>query len=188
MHNLPLSHCNQKRFDIYYDLIIFCHLFKYGKSINYTQFLGESQIKRHAGVTEENGVIMVNPKNSHAVRMKNIEGKFGNGQELSRNQLFTIMFTSAKARGASARGAASANLDTEIFEAMHVYHAVTQSQSYSSCGKLMRLQRFLLCRKKNVFHKKIKCGEMKARAIAKNVLSVFCLQKVCILLRLMALC
>lgn len=62
---------------------------------------------------------MVNPNNSHAARMKTIEGKFSNGQQLSREQLITIMF-----------GPADLNyFEAAAVETMQNFHPATRSQS-----------------------------------------------------------
>lgn len=128
-------------------------------------FSGECQLRRHEGVT-------------HATAIQKIEAKFGS--DLSREQLINVMFSPTN------RVVQSNNFQyhTEAFEAMHVYHAVVHSQSYKSLDRLMKLQTFLLCDKMQAFDKRIRCGEMKSRAIVSGVLSDFCFKMVNILFNL----
>lgn len=142
-------------------------------------FVGESQLKRHAGIIEGDGVIQIKSTNPHEIRMREIEEKFGNGSQLTREQLINIMF-GLNNSGAVQETSRNNQFQTEIFEAMHVFHAVVHSQSYTSLGKLMTLQSFLLCKEMKAFHKQIQCGDMKARAIVGNLLGEFCLKKVSI--------
>lgn len=141
------------------------------------KFLGESQIKRHAGITEENGVIKIKSTNPHVITMRQIEDKFGNGSQLTRERLIDIMF-GLNCSAALQETSRNVQFQTEIFESMHVYHAVVHNQSYISLGKLMNLQAFLLCKQMKAFDKEIQCSDSKARAIVGNVLGGFCLKQV----------
>lgn len=125
--------------------------------------------------------------------MAEIEGKFGTN--LSRVQLANIMFRSdttaaiiENVEPSTSIGVTRFRYRTVVFETMLIFHAIFNSQSYKSVGRLMTLQKLLLCDKTilktEIFNKPIQCGEMKARAIVRDVLGDFCLKIVSIMIYL----
>lgn len=157
-------------------------------------FSGEFQLKRHAGIQVIGGEINLKPNNHHVLAMATIEDKYGT--DLSRLQLANIMFHSNNTAAIIENEAPSTSIGvtrfsyrTVVFETMLIFHAIFNSQSYKSVGRLMALQKLLLCDKTilktEIFNKPIQCGEMKARAIVRDVLGDFCLKTVSIICKQM---